>query len=229
MCAKAGIRAGNIPSLPTRITEVWTGDTPETILQDILAVCSAETGKQYKRRVRGGALTITELPTQAITAWHKPADNLAPFDITTAKGPVSGRDSMEALVNSVVLTGGRGDKVMELGRGYNPQSVARYGLLQAVERLSGDEDPAQARQRIRTLLDQGDRLTQERTVEELWGTDEVESGILLRFAPNTFGVAGDLRVTEVVHHYGPSHTMSVTVRDPAAGRAAGSADVIEAG
>ena len=73
---------------------------------------------------------------------------------------------MEALVNSVVLTGGRGDKVMELGRGYNPQSVARYGLLQAVERLSGDEDPAQARQRIRTLLDQRDRLTQERTVEE---------------------------------------------------------------
>lgn len=229
MCAKAGIRAGDLPSLPTRITEVWTGDTPETILQDILAVCSAETGKQYKRRVRGGALSVTELPTQAITAWHKPADNLAPFDVTTAKGPVSGRDSMEALVNSVVLTGGRGDKVMELGRGYNPQSVARYGLLQAVERLSGDEDPAQARQRIRTLLDQGDRLTQERTVEELWGTDEVESGILLRFAPNTFGVAGDLRVTEVVHHYGPSHTMSVTVQDPAVGRAAGSADVIEAG
>ena len=82
MCAKAGIRAGALPSLPTRITEVWTGDTPETILQDILAVCSAETGKQYKRRVRGGALSVTELPTQAITAWHKPADNLAPFDIT---------------------------------------------------------------------------------------------------------------------------------------------------
>ena len=70
MCAKAGIRAGNIPSLPTRITEVWTGDTPETILQDILAVCAAETGRQYKRRVRGGALSVTELPTQAITAWH---------------------------------------------------------------------------------------------------------------------------------------------------------------
>ena len=66
-------------------------------------------------------------------------------------------------------------------------------------------------------------------MEELWGTDEVESGILLRFAPNTFGVAGDLRVTEVVHHYGPSHTMSVTVQDPAVGRAAGSADVIEPG
>ena len=92
MCAKAGIRAGDLPSLPTRITEVWTGDTPETILQDILAVCAAETGRQYKRRVRGGVLTITELPMEAITAWHKPADNLAPFDITTAKGPVSGRD-----------------------------------------------------------------------------------------------------------------------------------------
>lgn len=54
MCAKAGIPVGRLPSLPTRISEIWTGDTPEAILQDILSICAAETGKQYKRRVRGG-------------------------------------------------------------------------------------------------------------------------------------------------------------------------------
>ena len=225
MCAKAGIRAGALPSLPTRITEVWTGDTPETILQDILAVCAAETGRQYKRRVRGGALTITELPTQAITAWHKPADNLAAFDITLAKGTVSGSDSMGELRNSVVLVGSGQTEV--LGRGYNQASIDEYGLVQTVERLSGDENSAQARQRIRTLLDQNDRLTIERQVEEIWGADEVESGVLLRFQSNRFGVTGDQRVVGVTHRYGPTHLMSLTVQDPAQGRAADAKDTVE--
>ena len=121
MCAKAGIPVGEIPRLPTRLSEVWTGDAPETILQDILKICSAETGKQYKRRVKGGALYVTELPDTPMTAYHKPADNLAAFDITLAKGTVSGSDSMGELRNSVVLVGGGQTEV--LGRGYNQASI----------------------------------------------------------------------------------------------------------
>lgn len=227
MCAKAGIALGAVPSLPARISQVWTGDTPETILQDILAICSAETGKTYKRRVRGGALTITELPQTPITAYHKPASNLAAFDITLAKGTVSGQDSMEDLVNSVVLSGDGQDGAQVLGRAYNPESRDYYGLIQQVERLGGDENTAQARQRIRTLLEQKDRLTIEREVGELWGADEVESGVLLHFQANQFGVTGPQRVTSVTHRYGPPHLMSVTVQDPAAPRAAGSGDRVE--
>ena len=227
MCAKAGISLGAVPSLPARISQVWTGDTPETILQDILAICSAETGKTYKRRVRGGALTITELPQTPITAYHKPASNLAAFDITLAKGTVSGQDSMEDLVNSVVLSGDGQDGAQVLGRAYNPESRDYYGLIQQVERLGGDENTAQARQRIRTLLEQKDRLTIEREVGELWGADEVESGVLLQFQANQFGVTGPQRVTSVTHRYGPPHLMSVTVQDPAAPRAAGNGDRVE--
>ena len=226
MCAKAEIPVGQLPSLPTRISEVWTGATPETILQDILEICSAETGKQYKRRVKNGALQVTELPSVPMTAYHKPADNLAAFDISIAKGTVSGSDSMEELYNSVVLTAGSQDAAI-LGRGWNAASRERYGLLQKVESLSGDEDSAQARQRIRTLLDQYDRLTVERQVDELWGADEVESGVLLRFASNQFGVSGVQRVVSVTHRYGPTHLMSVTVQDPNQGRAAGSGDTVE--
>ena len=226
MCAKAGIPVGRLPSLPTRVSEIWTGATPEAILQDILAICSAETGKRYKRRVRGGALEVTELPEVPLAAYHKPADNLAAFDITLAKGTVSGSDSMTDLYNSVVLTSG-GREAAVLGRGDNRASRDRYGLLQMVERLSGDENSAQARQRIRTLLDQHDRLTIERQVDELWGADEVESGVLLRFQANQFGVTGDQRVVSVTHRYGPTHLMSVTVQDPNQGRAAGGEDSVE--
>lgn len=55
----------------------------------------------------------------------------------------------------------------------------------------------------------------------------MESGVLLRFASNQFGVSGDQRVVSVTHRYGPTHLMSVTVQDPNQGRAAGSGDTVE--
>ena len=162
-------------------------DPPEAILQDILAICSAETGKSYKRRVKGGALTITELPQTPMVAYHKPASNLAAFDVTLAKGTVSGQDSMDGLINSVVLAGDGEDGAQILGRAHNPDSQNYYGLLQQVERLGGDENTAQARQRLRSILNEKDRLTIQREVGELWGADEVESGVLLQFQSNQFG------------------------------------------
>lgn len=226
MCAKAGITAGSIDLPPTRISQVWVGATPEQILEDILAICSAETGRTYRRRVRGGALQVGPLPTTPIIAYHKPAENLGAFDITLAKGDVTGEDSMAELVNSVVLAAG-GDSSQVLARATNAASVAKFGLLQTVETLSGDENTAQARQRVKRLLDQGDRLTKTRTVEEIWGTDEVESGILLQFRNNSYGVTGVQRVTGVTHRYGHPHMMSLTVEDPQTSRAAGSSDTVE--
>lgn len=227
LCAKAGIALGAVPSLPARISEVWTGSTPEDILQDILEICSAETGAQYKRRVKNGALQITELPQTPMVAYHKPANNLAAFDITLAKGTVTGSDSMEDLVNSVLLTQDGTEETRVLGRGYNQASIERYGRIQMVESLSGDENSAQARQRVKTLLEQNDRLTLEREVSDLWGADEVESGVLLQFQANQFGVTGPQRVVSVTHRYGESHRMSVTVQAPNAQRAAGSGDTVE--
>ena len=223
MCAKAGIPAGTIDLPPTRISEVWVGSTPEQILEDILDICSAETGQTYRRRVRGGALQVGPLPSVPIIAYHKPADNLGAFDITLAKGDVTG--SMAELINSVVLAEG-GDTAKTLGRAYNSASIVKYGLLQAVETLSGDETTAQARQRVKNLLSLGDRLTRERTVEEIWGADEVVSGILLQFQPNSYGVTGVQRVTGVTHRYGHPHLMSLTVEAWPDSRAAGSSDTI---
>ena len=220
-----GIAAGTIDLPPTRISQVWVGSTPEQILEDILAICSAETGLTYRRRVREGALQVGPLPTVPIIAYHKPAENLGAFDITLAKGSVSGSDSMAELTNSVVLAAG-GESAETLGRAYNSASIAKYGLLQAVETLSGDENTAQARQRLQTLLAQGDRIARERSVDEIWGADEVESGILLQFRQNSYGVTGVQRVTGVTHRYGHPHLMSLTVEDPQSPRAAGSGDAI---
>ena len=132
---------------------------------------------------------------------------------------------MAELTNSVVLAAG-GESAETLGRAYNSASIAKYGLLQAVETLSGDENTAQARQRLQTLLAQGDRIARERSVDEIWGADEVESGIHLQFRQNSYGVTGVQRVTGVTHRYGHPHLMSLTVEDPQSPRAAGSGDAI---
>ena len=94
MCAKAGITAGEIISLPTKITQSWVGKTPAEILSDILSACSAETGKDYHYRVINDALVIKELTEDVLIAYHKPAENVAFFNITWALGQVSGEDSI---------------------------------------------------------------------------------------------------------------------------------------
>ena len=68
------------------------------------------------------------------------AENLGAFDITLAKGSVSGSDSMAELTNSVVLAAG-GESAETLGRAYNSASIAKYGLLQAVETLPETRTP----------------------------------------------------------------------------------------
>lgn len=226
MCAKAGISAGALDLPPTRITKVWWGDTPETILSDILSICSAETGRTYRRRVRDGRLTVAPLPTVPITLYHRPASNLRAFDVSLAKGSITGTDSMEDLVNSVVLTDGSGDDGRVLGRAYNAASIAKYGLLQSVESLSGDENTAQARQRIQNMLAERDRITKERNIDDLFGADECESGVLASFVPNRYDVSGPLRITSVTHRYGSPHMMSVSVQMQQP-RAAGDADAVE--
>lgn len=225
LCEKAGIAAGTVVLPPTKITKVWWGSTPESILADILSICAAETGKRYLRRVREGKLHIYPQPEKPIKLYHKPAGNLTAFDVTLAKGTISGSDSAEDLINSVILTDQSGETGRILAKAQNKDSIAEFGLLQQVESLSGDENTAQARQRVKTLLSQSDRIRKERTIEQLWGDDAAVSGALVDFAPNRYDVSGPLRIISVTHSYGIPHMMSLTVEMDQS-RAAGNNDTV---
>ncbi len=227
MCAKAGVAVGTICSLPTLITQVWVGSAPSDILGDILAACSAETGSEYLYRVEGGKLHVSVLPTTTIKAYHKPAENVQAFDITWALGEISGTDSMDALANSILLTkSGSNDSVSVLAITSNASSIARYGMIQSVEEADDDCTTAQARQKVRNLLTAADRLTQERSINDLWGADEVKSGVVLQFNSSAFGLVGNYRVTGVTHSYGANHKMSLTLQAIDLPRAADSNDTI---
>ena len=226
-CAKAGVGVAEVCSLPAKITQVWTGDTPADIISEILETCAAETGRQYQYFVSDEGLTVRELPNEAIKAYHKPADNLAAFDITWALGQVSGEDSIAELRNAVVIAAEQDGKAYIGAQASNAASVEEYGFLQHVATVTRDPGDAQLRQMVRNLLSQLDRVGRTRTISEIWGCDEVTSGVVLDFNSPAFGVSGRNWVTRVTHYYGGAgHTMELEIEALDEPRAAGTTDTV---
>ncbi len=227
MCAKAGIAVGRITSLPTVITQSWVGRTPSEILSDILSTCNAETGKEYQYRVLNDALTVSQLTTVPIVVYHKPTFNISYFDITWALGQVSGEDSMEEMSNAVVIAAEDDGKVYIGAEAKNTASIKKYGMLQKVETVTEDPGNAKLKQMAKNLLSQSDRIQRTRTIDEIWGADEVTSGVVLSFNSDMFGISGKQRVTKVTHHYGGAgHTMSLELQALEEPRAADTADSV---
>ena len=226
-CAKAGVGVASICSLPTKITQVWLGDTPADILGEILETVSAETGKQYQYFVRDDGLVVQELPTAAIKAYHKPADNLAAFDITWALGQVSGEDSIAELRNAVLIAAEGDGKAYIGAQAKNSASVEQYGFLQYIQTVTSNPGTAQLKQMVQNLLSQLDRVGRTRTISEIWGCDEVRSGVVLNFNSPAFGISGKNRVKRVTHHYGGAgHTMELEIEALEEPRAAGTTDTV---
>lgn len=226
-CAKAGVGVASICSLPTRITQVWLGDTPADILGEILETVAAETGKQYQYFVRDDGLVVQELPTAVLTAYHKPADNLPAFNITWALGQVSGEDSIAELRNAVLIAAEGDGKAYIGAQAKNAASVEQYGFLQYIQTVTSNPGTAQLKQMVQNLLSQHDRVGRTRTISEIWGCDEVRSGVVLDFNSLAFGISGKNRVTRVTHHYGGAgHTMELEVSALEEPRAAGTTDTV---
>lgn len=229
MCAKAGITVGDVTSLSAQITQTWVGKTPAEILSDILSTCSQSTGKEYIYRVKGDALTVQEMPKTPIVAYHKPADNVSLFNITWALGKVSGEDNLDELRNSVVIAAEDSGKVYIGAEASNAASIKKYGKLQYIETVSEDSGNAKLAQMAKNLLSQSDRIGKTRTVDEIWGSDDVVSGVILSFNSPAFGLTGKHRVKKVTHHYGGAgHIMSLELQALNDSRAvAGSADTVK--
>ena len=209
-CAKAGVGVGKVCSLPTIITQLWTGSTPADIIGEILDTCTAATGKEYRHRVDDSGLVVEELPTAPIQAMHKPASNLAAFNITWALGQVSGEDSIADTYNAVVIAAEDDGKAYIGAQASNAASIKRYGFMQHIETVTENPGTAVLGQMVKNLLQKADKVGRTRSVSEIWGCDEVTSGVVLSFNSPAFGISGRQRVTRVVHHYGGAgHTMEL--------------------
>ena len=210
--AKAGVSVASVCSLPTKITQLWTGKTPADIFDEVLETAEAETGKNYYYYVAERGLVVAPLPTSAIKAMHRPAENLPGFDITWALGEVSGEDSISDTYNAVVIAAESDGRAYRGAQASNAASIARYGFLQKVETVTENPGTAALGQRVRNLLAGADRVGRKRQISEIWGCDEVRSGVVLDFNSPAFGISGRHRVTSVTHQYGGAgHVMSLEI------------------
>jgi hypothetical protein len=207
LCAKLGIAVGSVPAMSTKITKIYHGAV-STILQDILDTATAETGTEYKIRVRGGKLYITPYGTAPVTATYQPAGSLPAFPIQRQPGAPSVKWSIDSLRNAVQIYSDQDNSVSVLASASDAASIARYGQRMKLDTFS-DSDGATAAQKARTLLSQLNTVSEEISIHT-YGAGSVTAGVVLAFDLAEF--TGTFLVKAVTHNYDHPHTMDLTLK-----------------
>ena len=205
LCEKCGlVEVGQIYSIPTVIQQNFIGETPASILDKILAIATADQGRNYLFKVRSGKLNVWIYPTLLTVANYRQPYGKE-WDITWLLGGLSGSQSIEDMKNKVVAVSQSEDSVTVIGAAEDKKSQEKYGTLQAVIKLDSGDPDAQAAAKLKEL----NMVTENYSVDEIMGNDNVISGVILDFSSGDYGVDGYYLVKSVKHSYGANHTMSL--------------------
>lgn len=208
LCGDYGIPIGSICSMPTLIDKVYSGDTVSDCFKDIISQAEADSGEKYRMEVRGGLLFIEPESNLVIKAYYKGADNIAPFDITTEIASLSVTRSIADMRNSVRIVSAGEQSTQVIGEAEAADSIAKFGLLQHVEELSGD-DISKAKSEAKNRLAELNKVGGSTTLR-LMGDDAVRSGRILVFDQPE--ISGQYRVTNCTHYYSNNnHYMDLTL------------------
>ncbi|WP_417176503.1 hypothetical protein [Anaerotignum sp.] len=208
LCEKAGIPLGVVPKMPTQIKKIYAEESCAEILEDILEQVTAEQGKNYFWRVKGGKLNIYEYPTKITYAYHK-FETGNRLDITYALGSVGGSDSITELRNAVQVVSEDNETIKILATAEDAASIAKFGRMLDVVKQSGDEQNPQTV--AENKLRENNTVKKTRNVSNMLGSEAVEAGVLLLFSSDQFEVSGVYLVKNVTHTFGAGHTMSMDI------------------
>lgn len=208
LCEKAGIPLGAVPTMPTQIKQIYAEKSCSEILEDILEQVTAEQGKNYFWRVKGGKLNIYEYPTKITYAYHK-FETGNTLDITYALGSVGGSDSITELRNAVQVVSEDNETIKILATAEDTASIAKFGRMLDVVKQSGDEQNPKTV--AENKLRENNTVKKTRNVSNMLGSEAVEAGVLLLFSSDKFEVSGVYLVKNVTHTFGAGHTMSMDI------------------
>ena len=207
LCGKLGITVAAVPAMPAKITQIYH-ESVSSILTGILDTVTAETGRKFKIRVRGGKLYVAQTGTETVSARYRAADNLGAHPVQWQAGGPSVKRSIDELRNAVQIYSDQDGAVKILASASDSASIARYGSRMKVDTYS-DKDGASAAQKAKTLLASLNRETEEISVQT-FGADSVTAGVLMDFDLTEF--SGKFLVTAVTKNYGHPYTMDLTLR-----------------
>lgn len=214
LCEKCGVPVGSIVSIPTKVTKAWLGNTPDSIIKEMLESATAEQAKNYLYRVENGVFNVREYPKTAIIAKYKQTAGKS-FDVTTALGQVSGSKSIDGLRNKVTAVNGSESSYTILATQEDKNSQAKYGTLGTVINID-DDNKANAKTIAKNKLRELNVVTSEYAVSDMLGSDDVKSGVILNFSSFAYGIVGLYLVTEVTHTYTTNeearHRMSLSIK-----------------
>ena len=159
--------------------------------RDITAFCGDLTAKDDLDAL---SVEVTFHIFKSVWDKYTPALNLAPGDKIRIVN--HGNTVFSGVIVTVTLDG----TVTAYDRGWY---LNKSEIILQVNNLAADQVIRQA---------SADRVGRKRQISEIWGCDEVRSGVVLDFNSPAFGISGRHRVTSVTHQYGGAgHVMSLEI------------------
>ena len=202
LCGDFGIPVGKIASMPTKISKIYNGDVLSDCIKDIIKQAEADLAKSFRMEVRENKLYIEPYSDLIIKASFKPASNLAAFDQTKAPADEQGQRSIADMSNSIKVVSADEQAAQVIAEASDAESIAKYGLLQKVQKAT-DKNSAQAGNIAKNTLLELNKVTGGKGVT-LLGDDNVRSGRILNYQGEAY------LVKSCSHYYnGATHTMQV--------------------
>ena len=210
LCSKAGLPLGNLPALSGTIDGLYIEKSVLEILQEIIEISTAATGKNFFMRVRNGALNIYEYPQILTFAKHRfEAGN--ELDITYALGSVDGSDSAKDMRNNIVVVSEDNGAAKVLATAKNDEAIAKFGkLTKTIKKSSDEENP---KTKADNTLKEFGNIQKTRSVGDMLGSEAVTAGVLLLFSSDKYELKGAYMVKSVTHTFGATHRMSLDLEN----------------
>lgn len=213
LCQKQQIPVKELPSLGTKITEVYVSKKVGDVMRDILEKVTNETGISYFIRIEPEGLVVRKKGWKMVWTTYTQTEGAKPVNPTWTLGELTGEKSIEEMSNRVVVAKEEEEKAYLMASAEDGESIKKYGLIQTTITPDEDTDTPKAQNMARQKLKELNRVKKTFSVPKMFGTDVISAGVLMDFSSTAYGFAGDFLLKAVTHSYAPTHTVSVEVEE----------------
>ncbi|WP_432662444.1 hypothetical protein R9X47_18125 [Wukongibacter baidiensis] len=184
---------GSIAPITTLINKIYYDKPLSDIIKEIIDIAEKEKGVKYRMEMRQGKLYIEKQEDLVIKASFKLAENIQPYDITSAISSPSRKRTIEDMKNSIKIV--FDDKVLAEKKDDN--LISKYGVLQEIRAID-ENDTAKARNVAQNMLKELGKIFEENSVEMI-GNDKVRAGRIIEIEEPVTGMSGQYLIKDVTH------------------------------
>ena len=195
LCKQENIPCNVACDISTKVTKIYNGDKISDIIDDLLKLATAETGKRYRREYTDSKLYINTF------------DNLEMiWDSEPLVSEFSQDFDCDGMANKVVILSGNEKSTQVVATKQDDESIKKYGLYVHYEKVD-DKKKSQADRIASTKLKTMSNPKKSISCT-LWGDNYVRSGRILKFNQPNINMVGKYLVSSCTHNYDMGrHTM----------------------